>query len=114
MRVRIHVAYGLIAATYIATICSIIFGCFPLHKNWQIYPNPGSESFIRSLLLSMSEVGTHYYSLSDHCQPAVSNIDIYVTVVLNVATDIYLISIPAPVSDYNLKLNKACYCLVPF
>ncbi|KAJ5409119.1 hypothetical protein N7509_003002 [Penicillium cosmopolitanum] len=73
MRVRIHVAYGLIAATYIATICSIIFGCFPLHKNWQIYPNPGN-----------------------HCQPAVSNIDIYVTVVLNVATDIYLISIPAP------------------
>ncbi|KAJ5973187.1 hypothetical protein N7481_010397 [Penicillium waksmanii] len=73
MRVRIHVAYGLIAATYIATICSIIFGCFPLHKNWQIYPNPGN-----------------------HCQPAVSKIDIYVTVVLNVATDIYLISIPAP------------------
>ncbi|CAI7630261.1 unnamed protein product [Penicillium pancosmium] len=73
MRVRIHVAYGLIAATYIATICSIIFGCFPLHKNWQIYPNPGN-----------------------YCQPAVSKIDIYVTVVLNVATDIYLISIPAP------------------
>jgi hypothetical protein len=35
----------------------------------------------------------------DHCQPAVSKIDIYVTVVLNVATDIYLISIPAPVRD---------------
>lgn len=33
----------------------------------------------------------------DHCQPAVSKIDIYVTVVLNVVTDIYLISIPAPV-----------------
>ncbi|KAJ5764652.1 hypothetical protein N7533_003333 [Penicillium manginii] len=73
MRVRIHVAYGLIATTYIATICSILFGCYPLHKNWQIYPDPGN-----------------------HCQPAVSKIDIYVTVVLNVATDIYLISIPAP------------------
>ncbi|KAJ5110248.1 hypothetical protein N7532_002893 [Penicillium argentinense] len=73
MRVRIHVAYGLIAATYIATICSILFGCHPMHKNWQIYPDPGN-----------------------YCQPAVSKIDIYVTVVLNVVTDIYLISIPAP------------------
>ncbi|KAJ5122933.1 hypothetical protein N7448_009030 [Penicillium atrosanguineum] len=73
MRVRIHIAYGLIAATYIATLFSILFGCHPMHKNWQIYPNPGN-----------------------YCQPAVSIIDIYVTVVLNVATDIYLISIPAP------------------
>ncbi|KAJ5724241.1 hypothetical protein N7488_002276 [Penicillium malachiteum] len=73
MRLRIHIAYVLIAASYIATICSILFGCRPLSKNWQINPNPGN-----------------------HCQPAVSKIDIYVTVVLNVATDIYLISIPAP------------------
>ncbi|KAJ9314340.1 hypothetical protein DTO271D3_5317 [Paecilomyces variotii] len=35
-------------------------------------------------------------SLSDHSQPAVSKIDIYVTVVLNVATDAYLMTIPAP------------------
>lgn len=37
-------------------------------------------------------------NLVDYCQPAVSKIDIYVTVVLNVLTDLYLISIPAPVS----------------
>ncbi|KAJ5101149.1 hypothetical protein N7456_007201 [Penicillium angulare] len=73
MRIRIHIAYVLIAVTYITTICSILFGCHPLEKNWQIYPDPGN-----------------------HCQPAVSKIDIYVTVVLNVATDVYLISIPAP------------------
>ncbi|OQE41946.1 hypothetical protein PENCOP_c004G06770 [Penicillium coprophilum] len=73
MRIRIHIAYVLIAVTYIATICSILFGCHPMDKNWQIYPDPGN-----------------------HCQPAVSKIDIYVTVVLNVATDIYLIGIPAP------------------
>ncbi|KAJ6095219.1 hypothetical protein N7486_005965 [Penicillium sp. IBT 16267x] len=73
MRVRIHIAYVLIATTYIVTVSSILFGCHPMHKNWQINPNPGN-----------------------HCQPAVSKIDIYVTVVLNVATDIYLISIPAP------------------
>ncbi|KAJ5824769.1 hypothetical protein N7447_007109 [Penicillium robsamsonii] len=73
MRIRIHIAYVLIGITYIATICSILFGCHPIDKNWQIYPDPGN-----------------------YCQPAVSKIDIYVTVVLNVATDLYLISIPAP------------------
>lgn len=33
----------------------------------------------------------------DYCQPAVSQIDVYVTVTLNVATDLYLITIPGPV-----------------
>lgn len=32
----------------------------------------------------------------DACQPAISKIDILVTVVLNVLTDIYLMSIPIP------------------
>ncbi|KAJ5325928.1 hypothetical protein MYU51_000995 [Penicillium brevicompactum] len=73
MRIRIHIAFGFIAVTYITTICSILLGCRPLHKNWQINPDPGN-----------------------FCQPAVSKIDVYVTVVLNVATDLYLISIPAP------------------
>ncbi|EPS28373.1 hypothetical protein POX_f07459 [Penicillium oxalicum] len=73
MRIRILIAYALIGTTYIATLCSILFGCHPMHKNWQIYPDPGN-----------------------FCQPAVSKLDIYVTVVLNVTTDIYLISIPAP------------------
>jgi hypothetical protein len=44
--------------------------------------------------------------LLDYCQPAVSKIDIYVTVVLNVATDIYLISIPAPVSLLKVSCVK--------
>jgi hypothetical protein len=34
--------------------------------------------------------------LLDYCQPAISNIDIFVTVVLNAATDLYLLSIPVP------------------
>lgn len=33
---------------------------------------------------------------TDACQPAISNIDIFVTVVLNVITDLYLLSIPIP------------------
>ena len=92
MRIRIHIAYVLIAVTYIATICSILFGCHPIDKNWQIYPDPGSASYVLNMLEYVSDY------LLDYCQPAVSKIDIYVTVVLNVATDLYLISIPAPVS----------------
>jgi hypothetical protein len=44
MRVRIQIAYVLIAVTYVATVLSILFGCHPMHKNWQINPNPGSKS----------------------------------------------------------------------
>lgn len=44
--------------------------------------------------------------LLDHCQPAVSKIDIYVTVVLNVLTDIYLISIPAPVRNALERISR--------
>ncbi|PLB49145.1 hypothetical protein P170DRAFT_455878 [Aspergillus steynii IBT 23096] len=73
MTIRIRLAYLFVAATYIAVICSILFGCHPMSKNWQIYPDPGN-----------------------YCQPAVSHIDVYVTVTLNVATDVYLISIPTP------------------
>ncbi|KAE8145823.1 hypothetical protein BDV25DRAFT_144306 [Aspergillus avenaceus] len=73
MTTRIRLAYVFIATTYMAVICSILFGCHPMHKNWQIHPDPGN-----------------------YCQPAVSHIDVYVTVTLNVVTDLYLISIPAP------------------
>ncbi|OQD64301.1 hypothetical protein PENPOL_c008G10566 [Penicillium polonicum] len=92
MRIRIHLAYVLIAITYIATICSILFGCHPMEKNWQIDPNPGN-----------------------YCQPAVSKIDICVTVVLNVATDLYLISIPAPMLvKARLKWREKLELLVLF
>jgi hypothetical protein len=54
MRTRIHIAYGLIAVTYIATICSILFGCHPMHKNWQINPNPGSQFQPKPLCISFN------------------------------------------------------------
>ncbi|EXJ95996.1 hypothetical protein A1O1_01122 [Capronia coronata CBS 617.96] len=73
MRPRILVAYGLVISTYLATELSILLGCHSFHKNWQIYPDPGN-----------------------HCQPAISRIDLYVTVILNVLSDLYLLSIPIP------------------
>ncbi|KAL4924723.1 uncharacterized protein BDV17DRAFT_300811 [Aspergillus undulatus] len=92
MKIRVQIAYFLIGATYIAVICSILFGCHPMHKNWQIYPDPGN-----------------------YCQPAVSKIDVYVTVTLNVATDIYLITIPTPILfKARLPLREKLELLVLF
>ncbi|KAL2826912.1 hypothetical protein BJY01DRAFT_262214 [Aspergillus pseudoustus] len=92
MKIRVQIAYALIGATYIAVICSILFGCHPMRKNWQIYPDPGN-----------------------YCQPAVSKIDVYVTVTLNVATDMYLISIPTPILfKARLPLREKLELLVLF
>ncbi|EHY52289.1 hypothetical protein ABEF92_000761 [Exophiala dermatitidis] len=73
MKSRIRLGYVIVVVTYVATELSILLGCHPFHKNWQIYPNPGN-----------------------HCQPAISKIDLYVTVILNVLSDLYLLSIPIP------------------
>lgn len=71
---KIYLGFGLIASTWLAVLFGILFGCgLPFEKNWQIYPDPGN-----------------------FCQPAVSRIDIFMTVVLNVLTDFYLMSIPLP------------------
>ncbi|KAL2176939.1 uncharacterized protein P884DRAFT_184018, partial [Thermothelomyces heterothallicus CBS 202.75] len=70
---RIYAGFVLIFGTWLAVLLSILLGCQPFQKNWQIYPDPGNG-----------------------CQPAISKVDIFVTVVLNVITDIYLMSIPLP------------------
>jgi hypothetical protein len=41
---RVGIGYGMIVATYIATMMSILLGCRPFEKNWQIHPDPGSTS----------------------------------------------------------------------
>lgn len=65
-RTRIYIGFALIASTWLTVLFSILFGCgLPFEKNWQIYPDPGN-----------------------FCQPAISKLDILVTVVLNVLTDL--------------------------
>ena len=44
MRIRIRIGAVLLAVTYVATILAILLGCRPFHRQWQIYPDPGSES----------------------------------------------------------------------
>lgn len=51
MEKRIYAGFVLIVTTWIAVLFSILFGCYPLEKNWQIYPDPGSTSAIDLLVL---------------------------------------------------------------
>ena len=46
MRMRTNIGFVLIGISYAATLSAILGACgAPFHKNWQIYPNPGSRSF---------------------------------------------------------------------
>jgi hypothetical protein len=40
---RIYAGFVIIVVTWISVLLSILLGCRPLEKNWQIYPDPGSE-----------------------------------------------------------------------
>ncbi|KAK0650744.1 hypothetical protein DIS24_g6525, partial [Lasiodiplodia hormozganensis] len=70
---RVKIGWFLIGVTYLVVLLTILLGCQPFQRNWQIYPDPGN-----------------------HCQPAVSEINCYVVLFLNIFTDIWLISIPVP------------------
>ncbi|EGE03729.1 hypothetical protein TEQG_02762 [Trichophyton equinum CBS 127.97] len=72
-RMQIFIGFGLVAGTCMASLLTIFLSCRPLHKYWQIYPNPGNA-----------------------CQPAVSKPVVWVSFAANIITDIYLILIPLP------------------
>lgn len=99
MKIRIQVGYVIIVTTYIATLLSILLGCRPLRKNWQINPDPGSKT---AFILSPTRLTI---ASIDLCQPAISRLDCLVTVVLNVITDAYLITIPIPVSPIKSPIR---------
>jgi hypothetical protein len=41
-RIHIWIGFGLVGATFLASIIAIYAGCRPLEKYWQINPDPGS------------------------------------------------------------------------
>ncbi|KAI0478651.1 hypothetical protein GGR56DRAFT_332227 [Xylariaceae sp. FL0804] len=59
------------AVSYIAVFCTLTFGCWPYHKNWQVVPDPGLK-----------------------CTFKLQNF--LVSVVLNVITDASILCIPLP------------------
>ncbi|KAF1962856.1 hypothetical protein CC80DRAFT_461235 [Byssothecium circinans] len=73
MALKINVGFVFVIVTFIGTFLTILLKCQPISKNWQIYPNPGNT-----------------------CQPAVSKVQAYVLISTNIATDLYIMSIPLP------------------
>lgn len=82
LRIRIIIAYALLTVTYLATALTLLLSCQPFHKFWQINPDPG-----------------------DVCQPTRSKVYVFICFIPNVVTDIYLSTIPLPVSS-RLVLPK--------
>ncbi|KAE8154985.1 hypothetical protein BDV25DRAFT_146805 [Aspergillus avenaceus] len=70
---RVRIGYVLLGVTYLAVALSILLGCQPMHKYWQIYPDPGNI-----------------------CEPTRSRLYVLIVVIPNVLTDLYLMSIPLP------------------
>lgn len=74
MPLKINIGFVFVGVSFLATFGTILLKCQPISKNWQIYPDPGNW-----------------------CQPAVSRLQAYVLITTNLATDLYIMSIPVPV-----------------
>ncbi|KAL4990945.1 hypothetical protein BDW68DRAFT_193617 [Aspergillus falconensis] len=70
---RVRFAYILIGVTYLAVALTLVLSCQPMHRFWQVNPDPGNT-----------------------CQPARSIVYVLVVMIPNVLTDLYLMSIPLP------------------
>lgn len=75
LRIRVIIAYVLLGITYAVVFFTILLSCQPFHHFWQVNPDPGLI-----------------------CQPTKSPAYVLVVVIPNILTDIYLLSIPLPVS----------------
>lgn len=65
--------YAVVLASWAAVHLTLLAGCVPLSKYWQVYPDPGIL-----------------------CQAAVSPLFVTTSLVLDVVSDAYLLSIPLP------------------
>ncbi|KAJ5504565.1 hypothetical protein N7463_007439 [Penicillium fimorum] len=89
---RVRLGYIILGVTYLATALSLLLSCQPFHAFWQIHPDPGNL-----------------------CQPTKSHVYVFVVVVLNIITDIYLLSIPLPLLwTVNLNLKRKIPLMVLF
>jgi len=101
MVLRIRIGAVLLVVTFLATFLSILFGCTPFSKHWQINPDPGSMSSPLDIhVCSTVQVLT---AIQDFCQPAVSKLQVAVLITLNITTDIYLMSVPLPISVFRTQ-----------
>lgn len=80
--IRIKMAWFLNGTTYIAAVCMAVFKCWPLHRQWQNFPDPGTDT----------------------CYPGASKLNVTFITVLNISTDLYLMAIPLPIT-YRAHLD---------
>jgi hypothetical protein len=52
LQIRVYISYGLIGVTWVVMTLTLLLGCRPMSKYWQIHPDPGST------LSSLSLAGT--------------------------------------------------------
>ncbi|KAK3307690.1 uncharacterized protein B0T15DRAFT_530898 [Chaetomium strumarium] len=82
-QIYVYIAYAFIGGTWVITTCILLFGCQPMSKYWQIYPDPGI------------------------CQPTNSKLYVLSVLIPDVLTDMYLLSIPLPLLwAINISLRK--------
>ncbi|KAH6844608.1 hypothetical protein B0I37DRAFT_377878 [Chaetomium sp. MPI-CAGE-AT-0009] len=83
LQIRVYIAYAFIGGTWIITTCLLLFGCRPMSKYWQVYPDPGI------------------------CQPTNSKLYVLSVMIPDILTDVYLLSIPLPLLwAVNISLKK--------
>ncbi|KAI1383044.1 uncharacterized protein F4822DRAFT_421975 [Hypoxylon trugodes] len=92
LKIRVRIAYVLLAVTYIFVCLSLLIGCQPMEKHWQINPDPGNL-----------------------CQPTNSKLSVYAVVVPNIVTDVYLLSIPLPLLWIaNISMRRKLTLMILF
>ncbi|KAL2177492.1 uncharacterized protein P884DRAFT_329795 [Thermothelomyces heterothallicus CBS 202.75] len=91
LKIRVYIAYGFIGVTWVITTLLLLFGCRPMSKYWQIYPDPGI------------------------CQPTNSKLYVLSVLIPDILTDLYLLSIPLPLLwSTNISVKKKISLTVLF
>jgi len=99
---RVYIAYALLAITYLFIALGLLLSCQPMHRFWQINPDPGRRS-LRSRNCSQTETSNiRYVAL---CRPTNSPFYVLAVLISDVVTDLYLVSVPLFVSMFHFLLN---------
>ncbi|KJZ79025.1 hypothetical protein HIM_01798 [Hirsutella minnesotensis 3608] len=64
MAMKVKLGFVLVISTYLAVFFTILFGCFPVSKHWQINPDPGTVSQLQAWLVVWTNVLTDLYIIS--------------------------------------------------
>ncbi|KAH8879215.1 hypothetical protein GQ53DRAFT_855200 [Thozetella sp. PMI_491] len=92
LQIRVRIAYVLLAVTWVVVTLSLLLGCQPMSKFWQIYPDPGNV-----------------------CQPTISKLYVLIVLIPDVLTDMYLLSIPLPLLwTANISPKKKIALIILF